>query len=68
MRGKEHQVRISEEAKIKCIALSKKYGLQQKEIVSALIDLCVEFDLLEIEGQKLSERMLNTFRSRILIK
>jgi len=68
MRKKEHQVRISEEAKIKCVELSKIYGLQQKEIISALIDLCVEYNLLETEGQKLSVRMSNTFRSRVLSK
>jgi len=46
-RGKEFIVRVEEDAKKKAIALSQRYGLTMKVVLSTLIDLCVDYDLLK---------------------
>ena len=46
-RGKEFAIRVEEDAKKKAIALSQRYGLTMKVVLSTLIDLCVDYDLLK---------------------
>ena len=45
-REKESTIRVYKIAKDKAIELSKRYGLPMKTIVSCLIELCVDYDLL----------------------
>ena len=52
-REKEHTIRLTKDAKEKAIALSKRYGLPMKVIVSTLIDLCVDYDLLRYDPSRL---------------
>ena len=46
-RGKEFIIRVEEDAKQKAVALSQRYGLTMKVVLSTLIDLCVDYDLLK---------------------
>lgn len=46
-RPKEFIIRVEEDAKDKAIALSQRYGMAMKVVVSSLIDLCVDYDLLK---------------------
>ena len=69
-RKKEYTVRIEKDAKDKAIALSKKYGLPMKVIVSCLIDMCVDYDLLRwnFEGLKAVKDHVNNFQYAWIIK
>lgn len=46
-RDREHKIVVEEDAKKKAIALSQRYGLTMKVVLSTLIDLCVDYDLLK---------------------
>ena len=57
-RGKEFVIRVEEDAKKKAIALSQRYGLPMKAVLSTLIDLCVDYDLLKPGfGERLNAAM-----------
>lgn len=57
-RGKEFVIRVEEDAKKKAIALSQRYGLPMKSVLSTLIDLCVDYDLLKPGfGERLNAAM-----------
>ena len=59
-RKKEHKIRVYKDSKDKAIMLSKRYGLPMKVIVSVLIDLCFDHDILK---QGWEERLLNATRA-----
>ena len=46
-RGKESKILVEDDAKKKAVALSQRYGLPMKSVISTLIDLCVDYDLLK---------------------
>ena len=57
-RGKEFKILVEKDAKDKAIALSQRYGLPMKSVLSTLIDLCVDYDLLKPGfGERLNAAM-----------
>jgi len=59
-RTKEYTIRVHKDSKDKAIVLSQRYGLPMKVIVSVLIDLCFDYDILK---QGWEERLLNATRA-----
>ncbi len=45
-RGKEFIIRVEEDAKKKAVALSQRYDLPMKEVLTRLIDFCMDYDLI----------------------
>ena len=60
-REREYTIRVHKDSKDKAIALSQRYGLSMKVIISVLIDLCFDYDILR---QGWEERLLNATRAQ----
>ena len=59
-RKKEYTIRVYKDSKDKAIVLSQRYGLPMKVIISVLIDLCFDYDILKHGWE---ERLLNATRA-----
>ena len=57
-RPKQFMIRVEKDARDKAVALAQRYGLPMKSVLSTLIDLCIDYDLLKPGfGERLNAAM-----------